>query len=292
MITLIKELWEFGKSPYEVEYTNYNFKEKVKLLFKVLLLDFGLVLILSPLLIYLYENVITETVSPIDFLNIKDSILWGVLILPVIEELIFRLPLVYKHNFIAIFLNKITKGKFRNFWIRFYKYIFYTSVILFGLLHFLNLEDYRVIAILLIPILTISQLFGGFLLGFLRIKIGLIWSIIAHSSFNLTLFLIAFIFFHNIDLVNISNDKIEMFKITNLEFKEKDYYYFDKLEYNDTLFFIIAHNYNLETILDTLDIDNSKLDTKAKVNLEFRSKKGLTRDELIDILVKESILEK
>jgi len=93
---------------------------------------------------------------------------FAVLLAPVLEEFIFRAPL-------GLFKNS------KNF-----KYAFYISVLLFGLIHignYDNIEGYY----WLIPVLVAPQISAGIFLGFTRTKLGLLWSVLLHAAHNLIL---------------------------------------------------------------------------------------------------------
>ncbi|WP_257670871.1 CPBP family intramembrane glutamic endopeptidase [Parapedobacter tibetensis] len=60
----------------------------------------------------------------------------------------------------------------------------YVSSVVFGLYHLSNYANQEVLFYALSPIIVGSQLLGGFLLAYLRLKHGLRWSILAHAVFN------------------------------------------------------------------------------------------------------------
>jgi len=92
----------------------------------------------------------------------------AVILAPVIEELIFRAPL-------AAFKNPI-----------YFKYAYYISIILFGLLHISNFEalDGQYWAI---PLLVSPQVSAGIFLGYIKTKLGLFWSMLLHATHNFIL---------------------------------------------------------------------------------------------------------
>ncbi|WP_299886515.1 CPBP family intramembrane glutamic endopeptidase [uncultured Lacinutrix sp.] len=88
------------------------------------------------------------------------------IVAPVLEELIFRAPITLfcKYN-------------------RQFKYIFYAFAIAFGYVHLFNFEIHALI-ILLSPILVLPQIILGMFLGYIRIKLGLPYSILLHGLYN------------------------------------------------------------------------------------------------------------
>ena len=95
---------------------------------------------------------------------------------PLFEELIFRAPLTLFYKY---------KKQF--------KYIFYAFAILFGYVHITNFEITTNV-ILLSPILILPQTILGLILGYLRLKIGLIYAMLLHALYNGVLTLPLFLF--------------------------------------------------------------------------------------------------
>ena len=100
-------------------------------------------------------------------------ILLGTIVAPILEELIFRAPLV-------LFTSKKS-----------FKIAFYNLSIIFGFVHLSNYEITPKI-LLISPILVLPQIILGAYLGFIRIRFGLQWSILLHACYNGFLMLISF----------------------------------------------------------------------------------------------------
>lgn len=92
----------------------------------------------------------------------------AVLLGPVLEELIFRAPLVF----------------FRNS--RLFPLVFYTFTAVFGFYHITNFSLSTEI-ILLSPLLVSPQLCIGLILGYVRVRFGLLWAMAMHASYNAVL---------------------------------------------------------------------------------------------------------
>ncbi|MBU1372132.1 MAG: CPBP family intramembrane metalloprotease [Bacteroidetes bacterium] len=152
------------------------------------------------------------------------NILFILVLLPILEEITFRLPLkinkiniflsaigfyflfvvpIYSINKILI-LNELIKFLFFVTFIfcfcfyflsnrylkiissRYYTFFFYFLSILFGFLHMTNFIDgVPDYLVFLAPIFTFHQVIAGISLGYIRIRNGLFWSIILHCIFNL-----------------------------------------------------------------------------------------------------------
>ena len=109
----------------------------------------------------------------------------AVIVAPLIEETLFRLPLRYRRNYLlrlvvggisitGLVEKEKLQQKVQRFWKAFFAWFFYGMAIIFGLIHLTNYADAKSL-ILLAPILTITQLFGGLIMGYIRVKIGFLW---------------------------------------------------------------------------------------------------------------------
>lgn len=152
------------------------------------------------------------------------SIFMAVLVAPIAEEIVFRLPLIFsKRNilisvtFFLIMFNKqnlpiaiaagsanfillyiflsIRKGRFERilkyFWCKHFKIIFYSIIILFGAVHITNFDNLSTFHYILLPIIVFPQIVMGFFLGYVRVRFenGFILAISLHSLNNLVAFL-------------------------------------------------------------------------------------------------------
>lgn len=191
---------DFLKNPKEESNFNAPPNSKIKSLLILFSLEIVVLSIFSGLL-KLFEslNLIdigSNKISDLLF-NLPPTQLFLVVVIvaPVIEELIFRLPLRFKHNYLfklvlwIISLTRIVSKERLDELIQLFRpaafrYFFYLMTISFGLIHITNFEGYKNLLVWM-PFLTMNQLFIGCILGFLRIKFGLIWSIIYHALNNL-----------------------------------------------------------------------------------------------------------
>lgn len=70
------------------------------------------------------------------------------------------------------------------------KLIFYSiSSIAFGMIHIVNFIPFNTIIFWAYPFFILPQIISGFILGYLRIKDGIIWSVLLHISINSIAFL-------------------------------------------------------------------------------------------------------
>ncbi len=227
------------KNPkFEIESGN-TFFQKVLFLFKSYLVTFACT-ILSVIIIMIFDVIIVKILHQnsiwieMRISNSRVKLMFGrysyliiAIAIPLIEEMIFRLPLNLKKSSIAIsfsflylrfsgnFLNHIldiTKTEdlikiFKSFFIfllimlivkqenlnRFkrehYKFTFYFIAIGFGLIHILNFHTINYYLLLFYPIFVLPQIFMGVIIGNIRIKYGFIWGWALHCLINSTSFL-------------------------------------------------------------------------------------------------------
>lgn len=148
----------------------YRLKTLIHLVFICIATTFSITIIIS--LVESSGLLTTKGHSISDALESFSSIkffLLAVLFAPLVEELIFRAPLILIKN----------KNSF--------KIGFYIVAILFGYIHISNYELTPSV-ILFSPLLIAPQAFVGLYLGFIRIRFGLIWSIALHACYNGLLF--------------------------------------------------------------------------------------------------------
>lgn len=148
---------------------------------------------------------------------------------PFFEEIIFRLSLIFNpiyaslsiSTLIALIARKMTssfifpillfilisvfvysftnnyKSQFQSFWNKYFKYIFYFSSLLFGLVHVSNFEYISVYQYFIAPVLVFPQLAMGFILSFTRMfyKNGFLICFLFHvllNSFAVSVFLLKY----------------------------------------------------------------------------------------------------
>ncbi len=150
-------------------------------------------------------------------LSARQKILLTVLFSPVYEEILFRSLLKFKKNNIILFIvtnliiiiaaviySKITgviilgillfgllsfllffgRNKIEQYMSSNFKYFFYVTAIVFGLLHSTNFTGNIYIIMAFSPILGGPQIVTGAILGYIRMKNGLVYSILFHILFN------------------------------------------------------------------------------------------------------------
>jgi len=212
---LLKSFLFYLKKPELSDPVSLTFKQSINLLINSIpiyfIFIFCFVILFIPLAIF---DLIPE-LPPRQLSDIKWIIVFG----PVIEELIFRLPLrnFFKNIFIALALGFYALGKshlgiglsialgivilllpyipgfisrfedaINNFIKKYFVLFFYLIAVIFGFMHITNLETIRTSDILFSPVIVAYQLFLGLYLGFIRIKYkgGIFYAILLHAFFN------------------------------------------------------------------------------------------------------------
>ena len=215
----------FLKKPTEQQDANQTIKFKSNRLFSILAIDMLFASILMPIVFILehfeFINLENHKSNELMQLPVFALVLVGAFIIPFIEELIFRSYLRLKYNFliqpliyISAIAGKENKVIFKSFiernWNAFYKSIFYTSALIFALIHLTNFDS--ILEILpFVPILIAPQFIIGLFIGYLRVKFGVLWGFFLHSLHNLILLSAAIIFMNGtFEKTSISNEKFNL----------------------------------------------------------------------------------
>lgn len=278
---LLRDLLIFIKNPNDQQ-IEIPFREKVKILSTLLILEIIFtVLIIRPLIIYIDKLV--KLKSDTDFyleFTLIETIIVLVIIVPFIEEILFRYVLRYKR-----ITKKIIQGEK---WNRLFPYLVYTSTIGFGFIHVSNYQNNDLDFYLFSFFLILSQLLGGFIIAFIRIRINFKWGVYYHMAWN---FIFAIVFPLIMHLIkNPFIEKTDQYTITITEKvffdnNQKKIYTIDSSK--NRIKKIDINQYSLQKVLDTLYQKDKYYVDDVLVNLKYSSQKGLTKEEFLKILLKE-----
>lgn len=233
---MLEEIFAIGN--YPTLKNDNTFQNKLILLFKIYGIIFLLNIFIAPLSL-LWETIVANLHYKSLTLQYKTSmhsflakygywkaILYVSLIGPIIEEIIFRLPLSFKSKHIAIafgfalvLLAKIIPGlgnqnltinilaRAALFAVGYFallkslpqntalnkktqKGFILASIIVFGLLHTFNYAPFQWGIVFIYPLYVLPQLFMGWFLTYIRFKNGFIWGIALHVLINSVIMLI------------------------------------------------------------------------------------------------------
>ena len=279
-------LWDFVsflKHPKDVQ-TKESFKRKLQTIF--ILLGFEMCVfyfVLIPL-DYLIEHFVS-TKSKLDYKHdtLLISIISSIILAPVLEEIGFRLILRRIFPIKYIFSQKL--------WDRIFPFLVYASSVIFGFVHLTNYTNDGFWFYVFSPIIIASQLIGGFIITFIRVKYNFFYGILYHALWN------ALIIFPLIFIDHFSSPYQEKTEKYSIEISEK--HFFDKDEkqvfkidsLQGKIHKIEVEQYSFQHFLDSLYQGNKYQINDAFIKMKFDSQKGVTKEEFIEILKKEYDIE-
>lgn len=281
-------LLKYLLSPYE------NFSEKLPVFEKwriftiVFIAELLFLILVTGPLFYIADLFVNlkEKKLLVDY-NIYGVLLLGAVIIPIIEEVIFRLPLQWNGNYFFRFFNVFSqKNVVYNFWKRFYPWFFYLFAIVFGLVHLKNYENNKpFLFILFSPFIVSSQLLGGFVLGYIRNRLGFWWSVLFHGLHNLLALLIPYLVYHNTKVLGVSDSdkRIYLTELVAFEGAGKNFYVDEK---KGRIYKMKIKNTDFQELLDHIS-PGLTTDQLELVNFELSSKNGVTKQQLLNILKTE-----
>jgi hypothetical protein len=80
-------------------------------------------------------------------------------------------------------------------WRRHFRWVVYGTSVVFGLIHISNWawESYGLVEMAAMPLMTLPQLVGGFVLAYARVRLGLVHAILLHGAYNAALVPLVFL---------------------------------------------------------------------------------------------------
>jgi len=193
---------------------SWNSSYLLRVLLFYLALDLVLNLIVAIPLFALFEEYF-DTYQDIGESTLE-LLFYGVILAPILEELMFRMPLKYRESHLKVYFIVISlfffaahwsigllalatsitlatfswKTKFKHDLAHYHKKysreIFWVLTSLFALVHIFNYTP-ETIPFWVYPFMVIPQFISGFLFGIVRIRFGLRYSMLLHACLNLIL---------------------------------------------------------------------------------------------------------
>lgn len=217
------DFYKFIKKPND-EQIELNLKDKI--IFMLILLVIKIIITLSIIipLILVIHHTINLKFSRVKYSDtLTNSILLVLFIGPLIEELIFRYYLRYR--------GEKTETLRYYKWNKYFPWIVYTMVITFGLVHLTNYLNSNNWFYILSPIIISSQLFGGLILSFVRVRLNFYYGYLFHSFWNF-IFIILFPSIQSLfTSPYVENNKNYSIKIEEKLFFDNDESQFFKIDY-------------------------------------------------------------
>jgi membrane protease YdiL (CAAX protease family) len=172
-----QNLVTYLKNPLLEKDTNTDLNYRFKIFFQILVISILTGFLITPIFTLINE---LELVNMEDHklqdafkdMGIPLMILIGAIIVPILEEALFRGPIV-----------AFKKPKH-------FKIAFYFFVLIFGFIHLSNFEITTNV-LLLSPLLVLPQILLGGYLSYIRVRFGLRWSMLLHGTYNLFFLLIS-----------------------------------------------------------------------------------------------------
>ena len=217
---MLTNYWRFLRAPtYNDQNQPVRWGELVVFLLLYVILCFALIPLLEALVNYLQlEHALEDPDTTL--------ILLGVLVVPPIEEVVFRLWLRVNRSalfavaflvlFVGVLLLPVSNrgavllialsvlilvatlmgydADIERVVAHYFGFFFYGSTVLFALTHITNYEPLNATTLLFAPVLVLPQFLMGTVLGYVRVRYGIGYSILFHVVVNAILFVLAHFF--------------------------------------------------------------------------------------------------
>ena len=207
------------------------------------------------------------------------SAISSIILAPVLEEIGFRLILRRIFPIKYIFSQKL--------WDKIFPFLVYASSVIFGFVHLTNYTNDGFWFYVFSPIIITSQLIGGLVTAFIRVKYNLFYGMLYHSLWNiLAIFPLIFI-------DNFSSPYQEKTEKYSIEISEKHFFDEDEKQVfkidslQGKIYKIEVEQYSFQHFLDSLYQGNKYQINDAFIKMKFDSQKGVTKEGFIEILKKE-----
>ncbi len=177
-------------------------------------------------------------------------------------------------------------------WNRIFPFLVYFSVICFGLIHATNYYNNTALFFILAPVIVLSQLTGGLIITFLRVRFSFLWGLLYHCLWN-------FLVIVAIPLAEAQF--IEPYTETNADYSItiEEELFFKKEEQalkidssGGKIYKLDVEQFAMQHLLDTLYKKNDYTADDSLINLHFESEAGVTEKEFLNILQQEYNIEK
>ena len=257
---------------------NLSFKDK--LVFVFILLSFELIitaLFIIPIE-YGVELILNARFDKINYYETLEIIIFFyILIIPFIEELAFRYFLIYR-GFKTKFI-RVDK------WRKIFGVLVYTSASLFALAHISNYDNNEFLFYVLAPLLILSQLIGGLVITFIRVRLSFLYGVFYHIIWNfLVILAIPALIIEFQNPLKISNNLYTLNITEKLYFEKKLSQEIKIDSSNGKIFEMKIKQFSVQDILDTLYKPEIYYVDDVLIDLVFKSKYGIEKSKFVEIL--------
>lgn len=277
--------FDFLKNPHEKFNETLSIKQKWEFLFYILVLDFILVIFASAIISFIDSFFFELESDPIEEIFSNKGafsiLILAALVVPFIEELLFRFFLKYERNLLFHFFDFLTKNKAKIFWDNHFRAFFYLSAILFALMHLTNFSNTNILFYILAPLIVLPQFIGGLTLGYTRLKLGFFWGVLQHGLYNFILFSVVLLFLNTSNLTNVNNDAYSL-EITELEMGLNKPVKLITYKSENRIDSIIGNNTTVKEVAEILNAtDTILLKQSKRINIRFINKTNSQNPETI-----------
>jgi len=270
---IIQQFFNYLKKPHAFFNEQLTSKEKWKTVGWILGLDILLVFA-SITIIGLINLIIPLEQDNFDELLYNRSpleiFLLVALLAPIVEETIFRFFLKYKRNYLFRAIDSLSNTQIaKQFWITYFHFFFYCTALVFAIVHIGNYSNTGILFYIMAPLLVIPQFIIGISLGYIRLKLGFVWSILLHGLYNFTV-MAPMIFFVGNTVITSQNTATLHLNIEAIEMglaKPSSINIYKTDESTDS---IIIKNSKVSTLaLQLFPTDSSLIKNNRRINLRF-----------------------
>ncbi len=219
-----------------------------------------------------------------------ELLLLAVIVAPILEELIFRFFLKYERNYLLRFISHILPIQLQGFWRNSLRFWVYVSAFLFGIVHYLNFSGDVKYLVPAMIILTLPQIILGFILAFVRLKMGFFWAVSFHAVWNGIIMGLTVLFLHG--GISSSNEtdlySIDIEKHFFLQEQKKEVTV--KKDIDGNILSIEANNQSINSLFESVFEQSAELEKSDywnTLNLSFTSEGGVPPEEAKEILIRE-----
>jgi membrane protease YdiL (CAAX protease family) len=277
---IFKDFFKFIKRPDDNQ-LNLNIREKIK--FVSILLFFEVVFTL--LVIFpLFEVIGKIEIIKVDKIDYSETLIFSffimVILVPLFEELCFRYILRYQ-GFKIKFITRQT-------WNKIFPFLVYFLSSIFGFIHLSNYKNEGYLFLLISPLIVLSQLIGGLIITFIRIRINFTWGVCYHLIWNFIVVIAVPSIEYQLTKPYIEIN--EKYKISITEkpfFNENDTRILKIDSVNHEIKKIEIKQYSLQNLIDTLYTKDKYYVDDVLIDLNYSSKEYSTKEDFLKILIKK-----
>ncbi|WP_286812750.1 MULTISPECIES: CPBP family intramembrane glutamic endopeptidase [unclassified Maribacter] len=270
------DLYHFIKNPTDTRF-ELSFKEKTSFIFILLIFELIITFVLIAPIEWGMNLLIDVRTDRINYHETIWVMVFGyIMLMPLIEELIFRYFLRYK-GFKTRFIS-IKK------WKSIFHILVYLSALMFGLVHLTNYTNNENVFYILAPFTIISQILGGLIISFIRVRLSFIYGVFYHSLWNfIVLLALPGLILVIQNPIKLNSNKYSLSVHEKLFFDEKFNQEIKIDSANGKIFEMNIKQYSLQHILDTLYKPKTFYVDDVLIDAKFKSKYGVDKSKIVDI---------